>query len=603
MKELNLNGYWSYRHASLNEGIKNKWFQISFIKKNSKNKVKLPNCWNYIKENGQYPYLEYEGVMWFFRDFIHEEIKKEHDYFLHFKGANYLTNVWLNASYLGKHEGGFLPFKFKINDVLKNGINFLAVRVENLRKSDRIPCEGFDWYNYGGIYRDVFVENVNKIRFGKFKIKTDKLLRNKAIIEINFEQTQNFNFSWEIYLNDHLVSKGAYQKGEKKDKLKISINQPKLWSPNNPTLYSIRIENEITKKVTEFKFGIRIVELRTGKLFINKRKIYLNGVSLHEELVPHGRAIPISERRKDIISMKRLGFNALRTAHYSHDESLIELADELGIFILEEIPIYWSIDFANPKIFKLGIKMINALIERDYNHPSVIMWSLGNEIPAENKYCRHVMRHLYLFARRKDDSRIITHVSNRLWGDFLRKNADIICLNLYLGWYLLSEKHLNFILEMIKDSEKKPFFITEFGAGAKFGFHSNELERFSEEKQASILSHSIKTFNSKNWIQGHFIWIYRDFKSPLRTNKYQQGFNRKGIVSEKNEKKIIARAYNAVKKKKFRLRRFRFLSIFIGFAMKWIEGFLYDVILSMIAKKVINFQYNKFYKREKKKNF
>jgi len=600
--KVTLNGTWGYQKPNDNEGLKEKWFEISNIKNYYKKKqVEIPKCWNYIEENGKVPFHEYEGVMWFFKVFEFDAIKKDEDVYLYFNGSNYLTQVWLNEKLLGENEGGFLPFKFKINNYLKSKDNFIAVRIENYRKTDRIPCEGFDWYNYGGIYREVFIEKLNKVRFKSIKIKTEKILKGKALISIKFEQTEAFNFGWEIFFKNTSVLKGNHAKGEKAGNIKIIIKSPKLWDVNTPDLYVLKTINESSGGKQETIFGVRKIEIVNGKIYLNKKLMQLKGVSLHEEQVPYGRAIPLEDRKNDIMNMKKFGFNALRSSHYSHDESLMKFADELGILILEEIPIYWMIEFSNPKILKLGLKMINTLIERDYNHPSVIMWSLANEIPVENKYCQHVMKALYKFAKKKDDSRIVTHVTARLFGDPLRKFSDVACVNMYFGWYLLSEKNINFILELIRPTATdKPFFITEFGAGAKFGVHSNDFMKFSEEKQASILSHSIKTFNSKEWIQGHFIWIYRDFKSPLRTNQYQKGFNRKGVVSEINEPKLMARVYNSIKNQKLKTRKFRILSKIGSFIMNWLERYLMDVLISKIMKKISTSQSDKYYQDTKK---
>ena len=597
--EISLNGSWFYQVDPLDQGLKQEWFKSEIFKKNiNLSKVILPKCWNTIEEDGEFKYDRYEGIMWFIREFEIEGLDEKFDYYLQFNGANYISKVWLNEKYLGMNEGGFLPFKFKINDFIKDGINNIVVRVDNTRRDDGIPAKGTDWYNWGGIYRDIFIDILPKTRIANVKIKTTEIGKNYAIIELFFRLTKPFNFNWEILYNNDKVLKGEIKEGSIKFRIKLKITNPKLWNPEYPHLYILKIVDVKRDYRKSIKFGIRLIEIKNGILYLNKKIADLKGVCLHEELVPYARAIPIEERRNDIINMKKMGFNALRTAHYSHDESLIDLADELGIYILEELPIYWVIQFKNTKILKLAVKMINTLIERDYNHPSVIMWSLGNEIPVDDKYCQHVLRHLYLFAKKKDDSRIITHVTKNYWGDPLRKYSDVVCLNEYLGWYYFSERNLNFILELIRSTApEKPWFITEFGAGAKFGFHSNIFEKFSEEKQASIISHSIETFNSKKFIQGHFIWIYRDFRSPLRQNKYQKGFNRKGIVSEKNEQKFIARIYSKIKDKKSKRRKFTFFSFLTKFPFYYLEQFAYDSFLNRVLNLFIVKKIDKYYQK------
>ncbi len=582
--KIDLNGPWKYIADINDEGVKNEWFRFDCLEKNSKlNQFFLPNSWNNIEENGELIYDRYEGIMWFLKEFDLDKNIENEDYILQFNGANYLSMVWFNDSYLGKNEGGFLPFKFKINDLIKQGKNHVIVRVDNIRREAGIPGKSTDWYNWGGIYRDIFLDVLPRNRVEQIKIKTTKLENDTASIEFSFKSTNPFYFDWEIIFNDETITRGQIKEGNHKGVVEIKISNPNLWNPEHPHLYDLKISSRDGEYFKICKFGIRLIEIKNGFLYINKKLVNLKGISLHEELMPYGRTIPLEERKRDIISMKNFGFNALRSSHYSHDESLIELTDKFGMYMLEEIPIYWNINFKDPRVLKLAVQMIRTLIDRDYNHPSVIMWSLGNEIPAENKHCRHVLKHLYKVAKTLDDSRIITHVSSRFWGDPLRKHSDVVCVNEYFGWYMFSERVANFVLDLIRSTApNKPWFITEFGAGAKFGFRSRAHEKFSEEKQASIISHSIVTFNAKKFIQGYFIWIYRDFRSPLRRNKYQQGFNRKGIVSEKNEPKLIAKIHSKIKDKRVKKRNFSLVAPFSKLIGYYVEQFLYDLVISKV---------------------
>ncbi len=259
--------------------------------------------------------------------------------------------------------------------------------------------------------------------------------------------------------------------------------------------------------------------------------------------MPYGRTIPYKKRLEDVENIKSLGFNAIRTAHYSHDEAFLKIADEKGILILEEIPIYWHCDFKNPHTYATAINMLIELIKRDVNHPSVIWWCVGNEVPLHERNCANFIKRLMKFARELDDSRIITCVSRKLIPDLTRKYVDVSTINTYFGWYYGHEKMISLILDIIRTPVRnKPWIYTEFGAGAKYGFHAdwNKQIKYSEEKQLQILDYTIRTINSKEYFAGWFIWVYRDFKSAKRINQFQQGFNRKGIVSgETNEKKLI----------------------------------------------------------------
>jgi beta-galactosidase/beta-glucuronidase len=197
------------------------------------------------------------------------------------------------------------------------------------------------------------------------------------------------------------------------------------------------------------------------------------------------------------------------------------------------------------------------MIRRDFNHPSIICWSTGNEIPILNKDCQQFMSALVRHSKTLDTSRLSSFVID-FWAGIVApkefvEEIDILCVNEYIGWYYLSVYNLNIFLDCVHQRfRRKPIFITEFGAGAQYGVHDslNLPMKYSEERQASILGHSIKVMNSKAYINGWFIWIYRDFRSHMRLNQFQSGYNRKGIVSEKNEKKLIAQCFPSLAEKK-----------------------------------------------------
>ncbi|HUY00274.1 MAG TPA: glycoside hydrolase family 2 TIM barrel-domain containing protein, partial [Candidatus Deferrimicrobium sp.] len=540
---ISLNGpNWRYKCDADHVGERRNWHDPVFIKKNwdALPFCTIPGCWNTIIEAEKYPYDRYEGFFWYFSQYILDKIDENQEYYLTFKGVNYYCKIWLNGTYLGDHQGGFLPFQLKIPNKILEHNNFIAVEVENFRKFDRIPSLQFDWYNWSGIYRDVELFIIPKTRIQWIHISTQQINPESATLAVRYSITQVGQIQWKIKQGANLILEGNTNAQKKVGQINLNIVNPKLWSPDSPDLYQFKAQLNDVSEQYNTTFGIRLIEVRQYGIYLNKKLIRIKGISQHEELMPFGRAMKKEDRLKDLQQLKKLGFNTLRTAHYSHDETVIELADELGILILEEIPVYWYCDFKNPAVLKLALKMVKALIYRDFNHPSVILWSMGNEIPVEHRVCYMFMHQLMQYAKKLDPSRIITYVSSRMFSDTLRRKSDLACINLYFGWYLFSERNLNLILDFIHQTAPSlPLLITEFGAGAKYGFHSAQNQKFSEEKQASILTHSIETFNSKDYIAGWIIWIYRDFRSPMRMNQYQQGFNRKGIVSENNELKLI----------------------------------------------------------------
>ncbi len=606
-----------------NIGIKEGWWIPSWIeeKKTNFESIELPNCWNSI------PSLKkFEGIVWFFIEFNeipgYSNVLKSarlYDLYLHFKGVNYNTTVWLNGAELGTHDYGFLPFEFKVIPDTLNAreTNYIAVRVENYRKENRIPCRSFDWYNYGGIYRDFEFHIKEKYRIDWLGVSSDLDRNLDAKINVRLRIVDNrenittveemmHHINWNLYYIGDQSSKASEQKqeiklddttlitsenqdmpeeeqdilddflkdtkpisptsqttpdlthepvvliksgdnrfvGKKNNEVVFELEKPKLWSPSHPELYKLEIHLVGSNERKSVHFGIRSIKSTKKGLFLNNKRIKLFGVSLHEEQLPYYRTMPSDIRQRDVLDIKKMGFNALRTAHYPHDETLIELADKEGLLILEEIPVYWGVAFSDPKVFKTAAHMLRTLIFRDYNHPSVIMWSCGNEIPISNLSCSRFIENLMRYAHKLDKSRLISYVSANMFTDRMRRKSDINCINTYFGWYYLAHRSVGFLLDTIRyTNSKKHWILTEFGAGAKLGFHKplRAAFKFSEEYQASVIAHHIKTINSRDYFAGWFIWIYRDFKSHMRTNPYQSGFNRKGIVDENNNKKLIAK--------------------------------------------------------------
>jgi beta-glucuronidase len=361
-----------------------------------------------------------------------------------------------------------------------------------------------------------------------------------------------------------LVDNGTISQHSTQNSFSFHVEKAKIWTPDEPQLYQLEMSLQESQEPYVTRFGIREIKVVGSTLFLNNKPVSPHGVSLHEELVPYGRAIPLDRRREDVLNIKKLGFNALRTGHYPHDESIYEICDEEGLLVFEEIPVYWGIDFSSKKVLKKAARMLTDMIRRDFNHPSIICWSTGNEIPILNKDCRQFMSAIVRYSKTLDTSRLTTFVVD-FWAAIVApkefvEEIDILCVNEYIGWYYFGVFNLNIFLDcMHQRFRRKTIFVTEFGAGAQYGVHdsSNLPMKYSEERQSSVLSQSIKVMNSKAYINGWFIWIYRDFRSHMRVNEYQEGYNRKGIVSEKNEKKLIAQCFPSLAEKKMERNQIR----------------------------------------------
>jgi beta-glucuronidase len=598
MKTISLNGKWKCKPDHDNLGIKHKWYSPKNYDITDKDllDIDLPKSFNLLEG-----YESFEGTFWHFYEFdIKEEFKDfAFDYFLRFKGSNYNTKVWLNGVFIGEHDGGFTPFQFGINEVVKQKKNRIIVRTDSTRRRDQIPSLSFDWFNWGGIYRAIDLRVLNKERIEDIIIKTHMFSNIKSKIEVSFRKIGNLSMRWEILdiNNKNILFKGKILKSDNKNNFEVIFNNPKLWSPEEPNLYFLKIYKNSTEDSNEilFKthFGIRQIQINSTYIYLNRKRIFLRGVSLHEEYMPYGRTIPYEKRKEDVENIKSLGFNAIRTAHYSHNEDLINIADKLGLLILEEIPVYQHCSFKNSKTYYTAEKMLKELIKRDINHPSVIWWSVGNEVPLHQRSTAKFIKKLINFTRDLDTSRLVTCVSRKLIPDLTRKYIDIATINTYFGWYYGHENMISFILDLIRTPViNKPWIYTEFGAGAKYGFHKDwkRQVKYSEERQLQILDHTIKTINSKDFFAGWFIWIYRDFKSPKRTNQYQQGFNRKGIVSgERNEKKLVYYILHKIINQKRKLFDTRLIGIILWIILFPFSFFIFtrliDLFMNYIEKR------------------
>jgi len=593
-----LNGTWKSRPDPHGAGEREKWFDPSstHIDSSEWEDTEVPSCWNCAPR-----FERYEGTFWYARSFDAPQITRNEglDVSICFKAVNYFCRAWLNGTEIGTHEGGYLPFEFAVPaGVLLPAENLLVVMVENERRSDRVPGELFDWFNYGGIPRDVDLIARGKRHFASIKVHPG-IDGADGKVSVSWRQQQPFPFKWRIKDGEQTVAEGSVDDTGGIGRIDAVIAAAKFWSPDTPHLYTLecvpaRDSCEDGKTVT---FGVRTIETRGTKILLNGKQVKLRGVSLHEEQHPGGRTMSRENRFDDARAIKDLGFNAMRTGHYTHDEALLDAADELGLLVLEEIPVYWDLDYENPKLFETASAMLRDMIDRDFNHPSVIQWSVGNEIPVENPACDSFIRRLMGLARELDPTRLSTYVSCRFLLDKTRADSDVCCINCYVGWYFGREKDLAELLAMTRTTAPdKPWVMTEFGAGAEAGFHSRNGAKFSEEKQARFLSHYIRTLNGLDWISGWFIWIYRDFRSPIRNNRHQRGFNRKGIVSGNNREKLVCSLFPELAEEKYDLGKYEPSPLKVKM-FEALERTGYALVQPAIARSQKK-QYEKFYRKD-----
>lgn len=516
----------------------------------------VPGSWNSQKEALYY----YEGSIWFRKMFDFKRTLPNSRVFIYIGGANYKTQYSINGQRLGKHEGGFTPFSFEITDKVKANDNFVILGVSNRREQNNIPGMVTDWYNHGGITRDVKIVEVPQTFIDDFTINFDKKsldAKNKVIegdISLNgtsFPETaiisiNELGLKEEIKLNE--AGKGTFR---------ISVKKLSLWSPENPKLYDVTFtagEDVLTDQI-----GFRSIETKGTQLLLNGKPLFLKGICIHDENpVRKDRANSIDDARLLLNWAKELGCNFTRLAHYPHQENIVRLADKMGILLWEETPLYWGINWKSEKVLDKAKTQYAEMIRRDKNRAATIIWSIANEtspVAARNEF----LSELADYIRSIDDTRLLSAACKKdqvidgapesvyTYNDPIMEKLDVISFNEYLGWYG------GFPVECRKKSFKmgmeKPVIVSEFGGGAIQGFHADSLTRWSEEFQEYLYRESIAMFDRIPGLAGMTPWILVDFQSPLRQlPDVQDGWNRKGLISEKGRKKkafrVLQEYYN-----------------------------------------------------------
>ncbi len=510
-------------------------------------KMSIPNSWNSVVPELRY----YDGLIWFQKTFnINKENQENKRVFAHFEAVNYKAHVYLNGVKIGEHIGGFTPFSIEMTDKIRNGENSLTIGVDSSHNSpESIPSNITDWDIYGGITRKVRI------------IFTPNTFINDAYLMLD----KNKNISGEIALNGKLASNQAINieiegvktkiiaKTDENGLAKFEVKAPKnlkLWSPENPNLYKVKFktnEDELNEKI-----GFRTIRTEGKKILLNDKPIFLSGISMHEEEIGENPSRLMTEEaiRKLYSEVKNgLNGNYIRLSHYPHSELAVRIADEMGILIWSEIPIYWTIDYNNPKVLVNAKKMFAENIYRDRNRASVIIWSIANETPIDDDRNRF-LSDIAKTVRQFDNSRLISAallterkiIDNRIniyTDDPLVKDLDIMAVNTYNGWY--GDDKLEDVGKAIWHTPNdKPLIVSEFGADAQFGVHAKDVPyKFSEEFQAEYYRQTLKMIDNMENVSGISPWILKDFRSPRREHPiYQNGWNRKGLIDELGRRKL-----------------------------------------------------------------
>jgi beta-glucuronidase len=452
--------------------------------------IQVPGDWNTQKRELYY----YEGTVWYRKTFHEASLKKGERAFIQFGAANYRADVYLNGKKLGMHIGGFTPFSFEVTDKLLAGQNSLVVKVDNKRAKEAVPTLNTDWWNYGGITRDVTVVRTPAIFVAEHRLR----LESEQTKVISGEVTLNgAGANKKIQLSIPELHKKLELTADASGRASFSFTAEnlQLWSPSSPKLYEVNIA--LGKDVIKDQIGFRTVRTQGKQILLNGKPIFLRGICAHEEFALNGggRVKTAEEDRQILTWAKELGTNFIRLAHYPHNEAMVREAEKMGFLLWSEIPVYWTIDWTNESTYQNAQNQLSDMIQRDYNRAGVIIWSLANETPVQESRTRFLTR-LAEKARAMDSSRLLSAAMEKHYKtgndniavvqDPLADVVDLVAFNQYLGWYDGAPGKIDRIGWEI--NYNKPVFISEFGGDARYGRHGDAAERWTEEYQADIFT-------------------------------------------------------------------------------------------------------------------
>jgi beta-glucuronidase len=448
--------------------------------------------------------------------------------------------VYFNGEKLGIHEGGFTPFSFEITHLIKEKDNFVIVKADNKRCAECVPTLNTDWWNYGGLTRSVAIVETPDAFISDYSIQLQRGSRSEIEGWIQLHGSQS---GQQILIEIPQIKIHKRCTADSSGYVHFSSSASiKLWTPEHPMLYDIKLTSG-TDTVTD-RIGFRTIETKGTKILLNGKPVFLRGVCIHEE-APYrsGRAYSLEDARTLLGWAKELGCNFVRLAHYPHNENMIKEADRLGLMVWSEIPVYWTISWQNEQTYKNASRQLADMISRDRNRASVICWSMANETPLSSPRLEF-LKGLIRQARHMDSTRLVTaamerhylDASTQMIDDPLGEYVDVLGCNEYIGWYDgLPQKADSMQWKTIY---QKPVIISEFGGGARFGYHADSLTVWSEEYQESLYKHQVTMLRKIPFLSGMSPWILMDFRSPRRQLPGIQDFrNRKGLISEHGEKK------------------------------------------------------------------
>lgn len=545
-KVTGLNGLWLFKTDPDRRGLEEGWFRSMPEDSTS---VMVPSCWNTLPE-----FRNFQGKAWFSTTFFNTGRNVN----LTFHAVTGQAEVYVDGRHIGSHYGSFTGFCLTVAD-LTPGRHILTVSADNtLNTIDTFPLASVDWFNYGGIIRDVELSEFDDVFASGCKVDYDLDIAGRTAVAsfrimLGTADKREYNDRLKVYLDERLIHEcpvrvcgptGVVVDG-------ILLENLCLWETERPYLYNVRVETDNDDLIE--RIGFREIKTEDGHIWLNGREIFLKGVNRHEDHPDWGFAIPAAIMHKDVKIIKSMGCNAVRGSHYPNSQLFLDLCDEEGLLFWEEIPMwqYFKEQLDNPQVKVRGIKMLEEMVLRDYNHPSVIIWGMHNEIDVRIPPAYDITAAFAERVRELDPRRLLTYACSYPMEDICFPLADLICINKYFGWYEgVMEDWAAFLMKFKEKLRKdglgnKPLIISEFGVEAIYGVSSLEAAKWSEDYQEAYIGYVLALLAGDPGISGAFIWQFCDTLSADYTDRSllrPRGYNNKGIVNEYRKPKKAFRA-------------------------------------------------------------
>ncbi len=542
-RQTYLDGTWDFVADPNDVGLTEGW-HAAYPKRSVR--VWVPGVWNTNRA-----YLNYEGVGWFRTRFTSQQCAAV---VVHFAAVTQQANVWLDGDPLGEHYGGFLPFRFLLGD-LEPGGHELVVRIDNTHDmASTIPSAHLDWFRYGGITRPVWTDELQ----GPGYIDSLRLLPvtkgSKSVLRVRAElvnlRDEPLDETWTVYVDENPVrSDDVHVESRDIKVLRFAIDMPdvRLWSPDDPQLYLVRLSFAGDDCIE--RTGFREIRIAGHQVLLNGEPLRILGVNRHEDHPDWGSALPPHLMLRDLELLQSLGANAMRGSHYPNDQRMLDLCDERGILFMEEIPL-WGYAQEQLSLDIIGDRasaMMWAMVGRAMSHPCIWAWSVLNECATDTPEGRAMVERLAETAREADPTRPVTFASHHNLNDICFDLVDLVCSNAYYGWYWHDLTWPEFLDLMRAKIGDKPLIVSEFGAGAIFGCHALEKDVvWSEEYQRKVLTAAASHLMGRDDLIGFYIWQFFDTRTDTRGGnalRRPRGYNNKGLLDEYRRPKL---AYHAV---------------------------------------------------------